>query len=244
MRREPPDASSLVVAVDGPAGSGKSSTARGAAIALGLRYLDTGAMYRAVTWALLQRGVDVSDVDAVAAAAATVELVSGTDPEAPTISADGEDVTVPIRGPEVTAAVSAVSAVPQVRAQLLVMQRSMVGTGGIVVEGRDIGSVVLPDAPVKVFLTAATDARARRRTAQEGGSVDTHDLTAADLDRRDRLDSGRVASPLVQAPDAVVLDTTNLTLDEAVQAVVTLARRALSGSTGTGREPGKDRAAP
>jgi cytidylate kinase len=201
-------------------------------------------MYRAVTWALLQRGVDVSDVDAVAAAARSVELVSGTDPEAPTISADGEDVTVPIRGPEVTAAVSAVSAVPEVRAQLLVMQRSMVGTGGIVVEGRDIGSVVIPDAPVKVFLTAATDARARRRTAQEGGSVDTHDLTAADLDRRDRLDSGRVASPLVQAPDAVVLDTTDLTLDEAVQAVVTLARRALAGSSGDDGEPGKDRTAP
>ena len=122
-----PDASHLVVAVDGPSGSGKSSTARGAARALGLRYLDTGAMYRALTWALLQRGVDVDDPRAVAAAAADVQLVSGTDPDAPTITADGHDVSVPIRGPEVTAAVSAVSAVPEVRAQLLVMQRSMVG---------------------------------------------------------------------------------------------------------------------
>ena len=225
-----PDASHLVVAVDGPSGSGKSSTARGVARALGLRYLDTGAMYRALTWALLQRGVDVDDPRQVAAAAADVELVSGTDPDAPTITADGTDVSVPIRGPEVTAAVSAVSAVPEVRAQLLVMQRSIVGAGGIVVEGRDIGSVVVPDAPVKVFLTAAADARARRRTEQDGGTDASLELTAADLERRDRLDSGRTASPLVQAIDAVVLDSTRLTLEQAVEEVVTLARRALTGT--------------
>ncbi len=225
-----PDASRLVVAVDGPSGSGKSSTARGVARALGLRYLDTGAMYRALTWALLQRGVDVDDPRQVAAAAADVDLVSGTDPDAPTITADGQDVSVPIRGQEVTAAVSAVSAVPEVRAQLLVMQRSIVGAGGIVVEGRDIGSVVVPDAPVKVFLTAAADARARRRTEQDGGTDAALELTAADLERRDRLDSGRTASPLVQAVDAVVLDSTRLTLEQAVEEVVTLARRALAGT--------------
>jgi CMP/dCMP kinase len=225
-----PDTSRLVVAVDGPSGSGKSSTARGAARALGLRYLDTGAMYRAVTWALLRRGVDVDDPAAVARAAATVVLSSGTDPDAPTITADGQDVSVPIRGPEVTAAVSAVSAVPQVRAQLLSIQRSMIGPGGIVVEGRDIGTAVAPDAAVKVFLTAASGARAQRRTAQDGGSDASLELTAADLDRRDRLDSGRTASPLVQAPDAVVLDTTDLTLEQAVEAVVTLARRALGSA--------------
>jgi CMP/dCMP kinase len=225
-----PDTSRLVVAVDGPSGSGKSSTARGAARALGLRYLDTGAMYRAVTWALLRRGVDVDDPAAVAAAAATVDLVSGTDPDAPTITADGEDVSAPIRGPEVTAAVSAVSAVPQVRAQLLAIQRSMIGTGGIVVEGRDIGTAVAPDAAVKVFLTAASGARAQRRTAQDGGCDASLELTAADLDRRDRLDSGRTASPLVQAPDAVVLDTTDLTLEQAIETVVMLARRAVGSA--------------
>ena len=137
---------------------------------------------------------------------------------------------MPIRGPEVTAAVSAVSAVPEVRAQLLVIQRSIVGAGGIVVEGRDIGSVVVPDAPVKVFLTAAADARARRRTEQDGGTDASLELTAADLERRDRLDSGRTASPLVQAIDAVVLDSTRLTLEQAVEEVVTLARRALTGT--------------
>ena len=220
----------LVVAVDGPSGSGKSSTARRAAVALGLRYLDTGAMYRAITWALLQRGIDVEDPAAVAEAAARVELATGTDPAAPTITADGQDVSVPIRGPQVTAAVSAVSAVPAVRAQLLVHQRELIGDGGIVVEGRDIGSVVAPEAPVKVYLTADSDARAQRRTAQDGGPASALGATAADLDRRDRLDSGRAVSPLQVAPDAVVLDTTELTLAEAVDAVVTLARRAAGGA--------------
>ena len=161
----------LVVAVDGPSGSGKSSTARRTAAALGLRYLDTGAMYRAVTWALLQRAVDVTDAEQVAAAAANVQLAAGTDPGAPTITVDDVDVSVPIRGQEVTAAVSAVSAVPAVRARLVLLQRWLIGDGGIVVEGRDIGTVVAPDAPVKVFLTADTSARAERRTAQDGGQA-------------------------------------------------------------------------
>jgi cytidylate kinase len=221
------DIDHLVVAVDGPSGSGKSSTARGVARALGLRYLDTGAMYRAMTWALLQRGVDVTDAAAVAAEGPAVELVSGTDPEKPLIIADGTEVSQPIRSPEVTRAVSAVSAVPEVRAQLLAMQRALIGDGGIVVEGRDIGAVVAPDAAVKVFLTADSGARARRRTSQEGGGAASLGPTAADLARRDRLDSGRAASPFAQAVDAVVLDTTDLTLDEAVEAIVVLARRAL-----------------
>jgi len=140
------------------------------------------------------------------------------------------DVSVPIRGPEVTAAVSAVSAVPAVRARLLVLQRSLIGAGGIVVEGRDIGSVVAPDAPVKVYLTADQAARAERRTAQDGGASSALGATAADLDRRDRLDSGRAISPLQVAPDAVLLDTTELTLAEAVEAVVTLAREAVAGA--------------
>ena len=218
--------SALVIAVDGPSGSGKSSTARGVAARLAYAYLDTGAMYRAVTWAMLDRGVAVDDPDAVAKAAADVVIESGTEPLAPTILADGTDVSGPIRGPEVTAAVSAVSAVRQVRSQLVEVQRRLVGDGGVVVEGRDIGSVVLPDAPVKVFLTADNRARARRRTAQDGGADSTRDATAADLARRDRLDTSRTVSPLAVAPDAVVIDTTTLSLSDAVDAVVALARAA------------------
>jgi len=163
----------LIIAVDGPSGSGKSSTARGVASRLGLRYLDTGAMYRALTWAMLQRDVDVHDAEAVAAAATAVRIEAGTDPQHPTVTSDGVDVAVPIRGPAVTSAVSAVSAVPQVRALLVALQRQIIAApGGIVVEGRDIGSVVVPQADVKVFLMAQAGARAERRTAQEGGSAE------------------------------------------------------------------------
>lgn len=225
--------SGVVVAVDGPSGAGKSSTARGAAAALGLRYLDTGAMYRAVTWAVLQRAVDPDDAAAVAAVADQVVLASGTDPLAPTITVDGVDVSVPIRGQAVTAAVSAVSAVPEVRRLMARRQRDLVdaasGAGGIVVEGRDIGSVVLPDAPVKVFLTADVSARARRRTAQDGGTDAAHEFVRGDLDRRDRLDSSRPASPLARADDAVDLDTTDLTLEQAVDRVVALVRGSTPG---------------
>ena len=203
----------LVIAVDGPSGSGKSSTARGVANRLGLRYLDTGAMYRAVTWALLQRGVDVNDAEAIAAAATDVRLVVGTDPERPTIEADGTDVAGPIRGPQVTASVSAVSAVPGVRSRLVDLQRELVGTGGIVVEGRDIGAVVVPDAELKIFLTADSAQRAARRHAEVGGAPEQVAATEADLARRDKLDSTRTTSPLTQAPDAVVIDTTELGLD-------------------------------
>jgi len=218
------DRSRLVVAVDGPSGSGKSSTSRGVAKALGLRYLDTGAMYRAVTWWMLRTGVDVDDAQAVAARASEPVLTSGTDPERPTISVDGTDVSAPIRTPEVTRAVSAVSAVPEVRSLLLRQQRDIIGEGGIVVEGRDIGAVVAPDADVKVYLTAESAARAERRTAELAPGSVTVDATAQDLARRDRIDSGRAASPLTQAEDAVVVDTTALTLDEAIAAIVDLAR--------------------
>lgn len=218
------DRSRLVVAVDGPSGSGKSSTSRGVAKALGLRYLDTGAMYRAVTWWMLRSGVDVDDAQAVAARASEPVLTSGTDPERPTISVDGTDVSAPIRTPEVTRAVSAVSAVPEVRSLLLRQQRDIIGEGGIVVEGRDIGAVVAPDADVKVYLTAESAARAERRTAELAPGSVTVDATAQDLARRDRIDSGRAASPLTQAEDAVVVDTTALTLDEAIAAIVDLAR--------------------
>jgi cytidylate kinase len=212
----------LVIAVDGPSGSGKSSTARGVATRLGLRYLDTGAMYRAMTWWMLEHGVDVSDADAVAAAAPGVTLEVGTDPIAPTIAVDGTDVAGPIRGPEVTTAVSAVSAVPGVRGLLVQRQRELIGTGGIVVEGRDIGSVVVPEADLKVFLVADAQARAARRAAEQGRSAEAA-ATHADLLRRDQLDSSRAASPLQQASDAVVVDGTGMTLDEVVSYVSEMA---------------------
>ncbi len=212
----------LVVAVDGPSGSGKSSTARGVAERLGLAYLDTGAMYRAMTWALLQRGTDLLDPDAISAAAESVVLRSGTDPLAPTIEADGRDVSGPIRGTDVTENVSLVAAVPRVRELLVRRQRETIAaaTGGIVVEGRDIGSAVVPEAPVKVFLVADPAARAARRAA-ELGSLDP-DSTERDLARRDQIDSTRTASPLAKAPDAVEIDGTHLSLEQVVDAVVQL----------------------
>jgi cytidylate kinase len=211
-----------VVAVDGPSGSGKSTVSRRLAAELGARYLDTGAMYRAATWAVLRSGVDVGDPDAIAKVVADVALEIGTDPSAPTVRADGLAVDGPIRGPEVTGAVSAVAAVPAVRELMIARQREIIEAAGrIVVEGRDIGPVVAPDADLKVFLTASADARARRRSAEN--AADVH-ATAADLARRDRLDSTRVASPLRQAADAVVLDTTALGIDEVVARLADLLR--------------------
>jgi cytidylate kinase len=207
-------APSCVVAVDGPSGSGKSTVSRRLAAALAARYLDTGAMYRAATWAVLRSGVDPADADAVAKVVAEADLSIGTDPAAPTVTADGVPVDVDIRGPEVTGAVSAVSAVPAVREIMVARQREIIADSGrIVVEGRDIGSVVAPTADLKVFLTASADARAQRRSAETATDVGA---TAADLARRDRLDSTRAASPLRRAEDAVELDTTALGIDEVV----------------------------
>ncbi len=209
------------MAMDGTSGSGKSSTSRGVAERLGLRYLDTGAMFRAMTWWMLEHGVDVEDPQAVAEHAEAPVLVSGTDPAAPTITVDSTDVSGPIRSPEVTSAVSAVSAVPEVRARLLRDQRAIIGDGGIVVEGRDIGTVVAPDAAVKVYLTADPEARATRRTAELAGKAEV-DATQADLLRRDRLDSGRKTAPLAMADGARHIDTTPFTLEEVIDQVVSL----------------------
>ncbi|GAA0957668.1 (d)CMP kinase [Virgisporangium aurantiacum] len=203
-----------VVAVDGPSGSGKSTVSRRLAVALSARYLDTGAMYRAVTWAVLRAGVDPSDAAAVAPVCARGSLDVGTDPQAPHIRVDGVPVDGPIRGVDVTAAVSAVAAVPAVRAALVALQRKIiVAADRIVVEGRDIGTVVAPDADLKVYLTASVDERARRRSGENMVGVDT---TAADLRRRDQFDSTRAADPLRRATDAVELDTTRLGIDEVV----------------------------
>jgi CMP/dCMP kinase len=213
--------SSVVVAVDGTSGSGKSSTCRGVAARLGLRYLDTGAQFRAMTWWMLAQGVDVHDADAVAARCEEPLIESGTDPTHPTIAVDGVDVSGPIRSAEVTAAVSPVSTVPQVRARLLELQRSLIGHGGIVVEGRDIGSVVWPQAEVKVYLSADPAARARRRIAEHAhlGDVSTAE---AGLLERDKIDSRRTTAPLTMADGAVHIDTTDHTLDEVVDRVVAL----------------------
>lgn len=214
----------LVVAVDGTAGSGKSSVSRAVAARLGLRYLDTGAMYRAVTWQLLVDGVDVDDAAAVAHRAETVEVSSGTNPELPTIAVDGVDVSVEIRNDATTRAVSAVSAVPRVRELMVARQRRAIGRGGIVVEGRDIGTAVAPDADVKVYLTADPSARAARRSLELAAGQDRAVATVeADLVRRDTRDSTRAASPLAVADDAVVIDTTDLTLDEVIDRVAGLA---------------------
>lgn len=215
-----PDRSRLVVAVDGTSGSGKSSTSRGVAERLGLRYLDTGAMFRAMTWWLLREGVDVHDPDAVRARCEEPRIESGTDPRAPSISVDGVDVAAEIRSDEVNAAVSPVSAVPAVRTRLLELQRAAIGAGGIVVEGRDIGSVVWPAAQLKLFVTAEPAARAERRAA-ETGSIDLTG-TRESLLARDRIDSGRTTAPLVRADGAVHVDTTPHTLSEVVDQVVAL----------------------
>lgn len=206
--------SRCVVAVDGPSGSGKSTVSRRLASELHAAYLDTGAMYRAVTWAVLRAGVDLTDPDGIAKVAGEVRLESGTDPADPYLRMDGEPVDGPIRGPEVTAAVSAVAAVPAVRRMLVARQRQIIAVAGrIVVEGRDIGQVVAPDADLKVFLTAADSERARRRSAQDASDPGA---TAADLARRDRLDSTRAADPLRRAADAVELDTTTMGIDAVV----------------------------
>lgn len=220
-----------VIAIDGPAGSGKSSVSRLVAARLGLRYLDTGAMYRAMTWAMLDAGVDVNDAAAVAEHAPTAVITSGTDPAAPTIDVNGTNVYLPIRGDEVTSAVSAVSAVPSVRERLVRIQREAVREAkeadlGIVVEGRDITTVVLPGADLKIYITAEPVVRAQRRAAQDersGTSAGDVAKTQSALLARDAKDSGRKASPLAIAADAVVVDTTDLSLDDVVDHVCALA---------------------
>jgi cytidylate kinase len=212
----------VVVAIDGPSGTGKSSTSKAVAGRLGISYLDTGAQYRAMTWWMLNNAIDVSDPAAIAAAAGKPEIISGTDPAAPTITVDGVDATGPIRTQEVTAKVSAVSAVPEVRTRISGLQRALAAGAekGIVVEGRDIGTTVLPGADVKIFLTASPEARAARRSGELKG-VDVHSTREA-LIKRDAADSSRKASPLAKADDAIEVDTTELTLQQVIECVIAL----------------------
>jgi cytidylate kinase len=203
-----------VIAVDGPAGTGKSSVSKGLARALSARYLDTGAMYRIVTLSLLRSGIDLQDASAVAAAAADVPLSVGYDPDLDRAYLAGEDVSALIRGDDVTRAVSAVSAVAAVRSRLVALQRELAaGPDSIVVEGRDVGTVVLPDADVKIFLTASAEKRARRRNDQNvaTGLGDDYERVLADVQRRDHLDSTRAVSPLRAADDALIVDTSDMT---------------------------------
>jgi CMP/dCMP kinase len=218
----------VVIAVDGPAGTGKSSVSRGLAHTLGARYLDTGAMYRIVTLAVLRAGIDPADQAAVAAVAASVKLSVGFEPDEDRSYLDGEDVSSEIRGEEVTRAVSAVSSVPAVRTRLVDLQRSLAhGPGSVVVEGRDIGTVVLPNADVKVFLTASAETRARRRNDQNvaAGLPDDYEGVLADVRRRDHLDSTRAVSPLRAASDAVVVDTSAMTESEVIAYLLQLVRQ-------------------
>ncbi len=227
-----------VVAMDGPSGTGKSTVSRRLAQACDAAYLDTGAMYRAATLAVLRAGLDQdAPEDRVTAAAIGPDLVSGTDPAGPTITLDGADVSAEIRGPEVTGLVSAVSALPQVRTEMVARQHELIEKavrdgGGMVVEGRDIGTVVVPDAPLKVYLTASPAVRAARRGRQDakaGRETDLH-VTLTDVERRDRLDSSRRISPLYAAADALVLDTDNLSADDVLARLCALvSERGLDG---------------
>jgi len=216
---------SRIVAIDGPAGSGKSTVARGVARALGLLVLDTGAMYRAATLAALERGLDPDEADAVTAAARDADIVVETAGEdgGDVVRLDGRNVTGEIRGPVVTAAVSIVSAHPGVRDVMVARQRDWAERHrGGVVEGRDIGTVVFPDATVKVFLVASDDERARRRQRDEEAAARQSDVgeVREALTRRDALDAGRAASPLKPADDALVIDTTGRSVDDVVAEIV------------------------
>jgi len=215
-----------VIAVDGPAGSGKSSAARGVARALGLRYLDTGAMYRALTWWLLSRGLDTADPELVARHAAEPVIEVGVDPAAPQITVDGVDVSGRIRSRRVSNAVSAVASVPEVRVHLIARQRDIIGRhagpgSGIVAEGRDIGTVVAPDALVKVFLTASEEVRAPRRSAALAADPGaTAVVTRREQHRRDRADAPQTG----MAADAVKIDSSSLSLAEVVRLITDLVR--------------------
>ncbi|MBM6399702.1 (d)CMP kinase [Phycicoccus sonneratiae] len=216
----------LTIAIDGPSGSGKSSVAKAVARRLGIGYLDTGAMYRALTWWCLERGVDLADTEAVAEAARTLPLEVGTDPDAPTVAVDGTDVGAAIRTSEVSTAVSAVATNLQVRPVLQQLQRDLMAriadeTGGVVAEGRDITTVVAPDARVRLLVTASEEARLRRRSAELHGSADAAavEATRDQVVRRDRDDS--TVSTFTEAAEGVhLVDTSDLDLEASIEAVL------------------------
>lgn len=212
------------VAIDGPAGAGKSSVAKAAAQCLGFVYVDTGALYRTIGLYLLRRGVDPKDPAAVEPLLPAIEVTLSHTPEGQKMFLNGEDVTDQIRTPEVSMAASDCSAIPAVRAALLELQRDLARKHNVLMDGRDIGTVVLPDAPLKIFYTADAEERAKRRVLQlrEAGKPADYDAILEDIRQRDYQDSHRAAAPLKPAPDSVLLDTTHLTFDQAVEAVIRL----------------------
>ena len=216
----------LVIAIDGPAGAGKSTVARGLAERLGLLYVDSGATYRAAALKALKAGVSPDDEPAVVelVASAIIEFVAGD--SGPRVLLDGDDVTAAIRSPEVSLAASKVSRYPTVRQKMISLQRSLARGRGVVMEGRDIGTVVFPEASLKVFLTAASEERARRRQEddQQRGQAVGLEQTIAAIEQRDQLDKERKMSPLIPAPDAVEVDSTNLSADQVVERILALAR--------------------
>lgn len=216
-----------VVAIDGPAGAGKSTVARRVASSLGLLYLDTGAMYRALALNVLAAGAAVADEAALAALLRASDIHVAEDPSSQLrVWLDGRDVTDAIRQPAVSAIVAQIASLPAIKAGMVERQRSLAEGGGVVMDGRDIGTYVLPQAPYKFFLTATLEARVARRLQELAGQgfAVAPDRLRADIVERDRLDSTRAVAPLQRAPDAHVLDTTNLTVDQVVQAILTIIR--------------------
>lgn len=216
----------IVVAIDGPAGAGKSTVSKRLTSLLGYRLLDTGALYRSVALSAKRRGVSYDDAGALAAIAAGLDVNFQLDGMTNRVFLSGEDVSAAIRTPEVSEGSSIVSAVPEVRAALLQLQRELAGKGGVVAEGRDVGTVVLPDAGAKFFLTASDEVRARRRVEElrAAGIAAMYDETLAEMRRRDERDSSRAAAPLVCAPDAIVVDSSVLAIDEVVDQMVQIVR--------------------
>lgn len=218
----------LIVAVDGPSGTGKSTMCRALAKRLDAKYVDTGAMYRVATLAVLRAGVDPADTAKIIETTADLPLEVSDDPDSTEVLFAGEDVKAEIRGAEVTKHVSAVSAIPEVRVNLVELQRKLARESGrAIVEGRDIGTVVLPDAPAKVFMTASAEVRAKRRYDQDiaAGREADYDAVLADVQRRDQADSSRATSPLKPADDAVLVDTSEMTPDEVLAALTEVVER-------------------
>ena|SRR5579872_6877290 len=217
----------VIIAIDGPAGAGKSTVARNLALRLGLLYVDSGATYRAAALKAIESGVSLEDESRVAEAVSAAEIRLDPSPSEPRVFLDERDVTAEIRTPEVTLAASQISRFPTVRRKLVSLQRSVVCGRGVVMDGRDIGTVVFPDAQLKIFLKANLEERTRRRAEQDGQEGRTSALKkiAKEVSNRDQMDSERKVSPLVAAPDAHVIDSTNLAADEVVDRIVQLARQ-------------------
>jgi len=231
-------AKGIVIAIDGPSGAGKGTVAQGVAARLGYLYIDTGAMYRAVGLLACEQGLRLDDGDAVAALAARLRLDFEKTPDGIRVHANGRDLTEAIRTPEASDAASVIAVIPAVRRHLVAEQQRLGAAGGVVMEGRDIATVVFPEAELKVYVDASPEERARRRHRQhtEQGIVSSLEITRKEIEERDRRDRERLASPLAQAPDAVYLDTTALSVEEVVEVIVRLAK-------GREREPRLSRSA-